>query len=214
MRITKTSLPLHDMICQTASQLHVDYLEFAGYIPGDGYCIPPRMRLSMPRHELETMSLDSIRDRVCDEDRFVLGLSSLIVSNDQYFHLPQIDFSCKISNENEERVYDTLHGLDMHSGYVLESGESYHFHGIDLMPRKFWADFMDRLQEYTVVDEAWLNESAQQRLFSILRLSANSIKRITPKVIARIEDDQMPLFPKNGRIREDQVEIPFKDYPM
>lgn len=199
MLVTKTSLSLHDMIYRISSELHVDYLELVSYIPDAGYGMPPRVRLTMSKHEFKRRSLSSIRKQICGDREYVIGVSSSVRAGGEAFHLPQIDFSCDVDSSNEERIYDALNEMNMRSGYLLESGNSYHFHGMDLMPHEFWTRFMDRLENYAtderpLVDETWLDESAIDRGFSILRLSANVSKRVTPKVIAKVDDEQIPLF--------------------
>ncbi|HLC76873.1 MAG TPA: hypothetical protein VJH04_01575 [archaeon] len=200
MRIThRPDVPLHNMIRDIASDLRIEYLEFVSYDPADSYDSQPRVRLTMTPYEFQNRTIDSIRDQICENDNYVLGLSSIVRVVYSTFHLPQIDFSCEVGEENEKRIYNFLGRLNQKDGYLLESGRSYHFLGRDLMPADFWRGFMKTLDAMDfdgLVDDDFIYESDVNRGFSVLRITANIHKPHVPKVIAEIKDDQLKLFPR------------------
>jgi len=59
-------------------------------------------------------------------------------------HIPMMDFRCKPSPENLQTVKSSLRGAGQKKGYVLESGRSYHYYGLDLMDEKSWIQFMGK----------------------------------------------------------------------
>ena len=93
MRIThRPDVPLHNMIRDIASDLRIEYLEFVSYDPADSYDSQPRVRLTMTPDEFQNRTIDSIRDQICENDNYVLGLSSIVRVVYSTFHLPKKEF--------------------------------------------------------------------------------------------------------------------------
>jgi len=59
-------------------------------------------------------------------------------------HIPMLDFRCKQSPVNQQKVESSLRAVGQRRGYVLESGLSYHYYGHDLMGERSWIQFMGK----------------------------------------------------------------------
>lgn len=72
-------------------------------------------------------------------------------------HIPFVDFHCPATAENQDLSARASGFLDPKGGYLLESGQSYHFYGKSLLPEKGLYPFLGRaLLLSPVVDRAWV----------------------------------------------------------
>lgn len=113
----------------------------------------------------------------------VLVVSSRARLNDGTFlHLPMIDFRCPISNANQEMSARVAQLLNPLGGYLLKSGQSYHFYGKGLVPEAEFSSFLGRaLLLSPIVDRAWVAHQLIEGTCG-LRISARSEDGEVPRV--------------------------------
>lgn len=114
-----------------------------------------------------------------------LGLTSIVKIRGGERHIPMIDFGCSCSESNLLEVEKTLLNLGQKQGFVLESGGSYHFYGMDMLTETEWREFMEKCKKQPAVDKDWPRYQLADK-FSALRVSTSTSKPILPKVIAQI----------------------------
>src|SRR5207237_220139 len=102
-------------------------------------------------------------------------------------HIPMMDFRCEPSVRGQQIVLSSMKRLGQRAGLVLESGQSYHYYGFDLMDECEWRDFMYRALLLTpFVDARYVGH----RLLAgraRLRISATRSKPAVPRVVAHLE---------------------------
>ena len=149
-----------------------------------------------------------------------LGITSRIRNNNgQSLHIPLIDFCCEKpdtygpreieerTHKNLETIAITLESLGLRKGYIMDSGNSYHFIGEQVMPWAAYKLLLQKMEEYTIIGKRWpehqivakrLNErsDAKERKFSVLRVLAcpEADKPYDPFLIERFENNQIHLF--------------------
>ncbi len=115
-----------------------------------------------------------------------LGITSLVkLADEKIRHIPMIDFRCPCSSENLRQIREALFRLEQKRGFVLESGQSYHYYGIDLMDVHRWVNFMEQCKEIEIIGEIWPTFQLDDG-YATLRIAASSVKPYKPKVIGRI----------------------------
>jgi hypothetical protein len=135
-------------------------------------------------NDIELEDLRSLSLKV--PSRGMVALSSLVDLEDgSQRHIPMIDFHCPVSNSNLQLVIAVTNELDVGPGFILESGKSYHFYGLELITTATFASFLGRVLLFTpIVDRAWI---AHQLIESAcaLRISARDNAGAAPHVVAR-----------------------------
>lgn len=88
----------------------------------------------------------------------LLAVSSLVENQDgSICHIPMLDFHCPASPENLGLVKCVGSQLSVGGGFILESGESYHFYGLRLLKAEELAAFLGRALLYApIVDKCWV----------------------------------------------------------
>jgi hypothetical protein len=103
-------------------------------------------------------------------------------------HIPMMDFRCKSSPENQKKVESSLRGVGQKAGYILESGRSYHYYGIDLMDEKSWIQFMGKcLLLSPLVDSRYIAHRLIEGTCA-LRISTSERHPTFPMVVANLQE--------------------------
>ncbi len=94
--------------------------------------------------------------------------STIISSQNQQLHLPMIDFHIPISPSNINVVESVCKTLELGKGWIIESGESYHFIGSHLMK---WEELQEKLYKAIIfspiIDKAWVSHQLQEKACSL-----------------------------------------------
>lgn len=111
-------------------------------------------------------------------------LSAVATTTGEQRHLSMLDFHCPRSPANERLALDAVHALQPGPGYLIASGESYHFIGAALIPD---ADLPRRLARALllspIVDRAWIAHQLLEGRCA-LRISPKPGEREPPCVVA------------------------------
>jgi hypothetical protein len=130
--------------------------------------------------------LEEVVNMVEKKEKENLGIKSIVELEDgSARHIPMIDFCCPCSPKNEQKIVRILSFLKQDKGFLLESGNSYHYYGIRLLTEAEWQVFMGQLRMINIVGRIWPSLQLRQN-FSVLRVSISLVKPVLPKVIAKI----------------------------
>lgn len=98
-------------------------------------------------------------------------------------HIPLIDFHCPDNPITRGLVVELLNVLGLR-GYLLASGKSFHFYGVDLFAENEFASFMGRILLFSpIVDRAWIAHQLIEGQ-AALRLSSRPGYGTSPKLVA------------------------------
>lgn len=110
--------------------------------------------------------------------------SKVIMTDGSIQHIPMIDFHIPVADENLPVVIDCCKALGLHCGFILNSGESYHFIGTELMPWENIYRLLTRSLIFSpIIDKAWISHQLQEKNCS---LRINKKHNIYPTVIEQL----------------------------
>ena len=114
----------------------------------------------------------------------LLGILSVVnVANRERKHIPMMDFRCEISAQNEQLLRQLLPRIGQQHGFLLNSGRSYHFYGMQLLSSDDWRKFLGKcLLLRNFVDERYVGHQLVDG-HCVLRISASPVKRTIPAVV-------------------------------
>lgn len=127
------------------------------------------------------------RDMVLSSLKSSYALCSKVKINksSEEFHLPLIDFHIPPSNLNQHVVSDVCKYLDVGPGWILNSGESYHFIGANPVA---WVDLNNVLCRAIVyspiVDAIWISHQLREKSCS-LRIGEKNGR--VPEVVMQVD---------------------------
>jgi len=100
-----------------------------------------------------------------------LGINSSVVLSDRRCgQIPMLDFSCEISKENRGLIKELMKMIKF-SGFLVESGDSYHFIGNEIIEGdKGWMNFLGKSLLSGLVDYRYIAHGLD-RGFNTLRIS-------------------------------------------
>lgn len=110
--------------------------------------------------------------------------SKVIMSNGEELHLPLIDFHVPVSESNEKVVEYVCRLLKLSNGWILDSGESYHFIGANPMCYSDLEKVIHKALMFTpIVDKAWISHQLREKSCS-LRIGKK--RGLSPVVVKQI----------------------------
>jgi hypothetical protein len=114
-----------------------------------------------------------------------IALSSKVeLAGGEERHIPLLDFHCPNTPNNLVLASEVIYQLDIGGGYLLESGDSYHFYGITLFTKDDFIRFMGLALQYSpIVDKTWIAHQLRE-MASALRITPKH--DITPFLVKRL----------------------------
>lgn len=110
-------------------------------------------------------------------------------------HLPMMDFQTPKGEFGLQKVRERLQHVGVKNGWILETGESYHYYGGDVLSQEDWLDFMGlclltsivhtRENIEQIADPRYIGHSLR-RGCNTLRITTRGDKDFTPRVVAKI----------------------------
>lgn len=120
-------------------------------------------------------------------DLMVVASSHVTCTDGDDRHIPMLDFHRRASAENERLVSSVVRALKR-TGFLLESGKSYHFWGDTLLSQSSLVEFLGKSLLFApVVDRAWLAHQLIEGACG-LRLSGRPGYGGPPKMVAKIAE--------------------------
>lgn len=132
--------------------------------------------------EIKSRDIDSIKSRIIDNpDENIAFNSKVTLLNGDVKHLPLLDFHIPVNENNQKQVEKILELLDLKSGYIMISGESYHYIGNQLMDESSLFIFLSKALLFSpIIDKSWI---AHQLLEHSCSLRVTLKHNIEPKLI-------------------------------
>lgn len=105
----------------------------------------------------DSNDIDKIEDYIKGNYLNNLAFLSTVSSDNNKNQLPLIDFHIKPSELNQDVVEFVLNKLELNSGFLVNSGESYHFISKKLFSQKQLEQLLAKLIFFTpIVDRNWI----------------------------------------------------------
>ncbi|MEK6963485.1 MAG: hypothetical protein AABX70_03600 [Nanoarchaeota archaeon] len=127
-----------------------------------------------------------------------VGLTSRVKTQNGVKHIPMIDFGCG----QVAAVRDTLTSLSA-EGMIVNSGNSYHFYGFNLLSEAEWQAWIGELENRVNVDEHW-PELQRAQDYAMLRLTPSRGKLYQPRFV-ELYPNQRPV--SDGRAVRSQLHL-------
>jgi hypothetical protein len=141
-------------------------------------------RWRIPAEDCHVEQLAGITTEAVTRGGSVALLSSVIRKTGETGHLPMLDFHCPCSPENQRLAAEVLVALDPGPGYLIASGESYHFIGAQLITGSDLPVFLGRaLLLSPIIDRAWIAHQLIEGTCA-LRISATADTTEPPRIVA------------------------------
>jgi hypothetical protein len=143
-----------------------------------------KQTINISAKELTTRKLADLSRRL--SERQALVVSSKVVTQDRAGHIPMIDFRIRPSAENERLAASILKRIG-HRGTLLNSGNSFHFYGHDLLSGyEQLVRFLGRASLFApFVDQRWIAHQLIEGSCA-LRVSPGKVLGTPPTVVAEI----------------------------
>lgn len=94
--------------------------------------------------------------------------SSVIMKDMQNKHIPMLDFHIPVSDVNQEIVENVCRILGFKSGYILNSGESYHFISSTVVSwDELYITLCRALRFCPIIDRAWISHQLEEQSCSL-----------------------------------------------
>lgn len=127
------------------------------------------------------------------EDVQMVVFSKVLLQDGKSVHIQMMDFNLQKNEQGLNLVVERLKKVGVCSGWVLESGDSYHFYGSQLLSENEWVNFMgdclltsvvhgkDNIEQ--VADPRYIGHSLK-RGGNALRITTRAGKTFEPRVVA------------------------------
>ena len=110
--------------------------------------------------------------------------SSVLMKNKQTRHIPMLDFHIPICETNLKIVEYVCKLLKLGAGYILNSGESYHFISSSIVSWNELYNILSRALRFCpIVDRAWISHQLEEKSCSLRVDKKNGVYPIVVKVI-------------------------------
>jgi hypothetical protein len=121
-------------------------------------CISSALRHNAQRNKQRLKSNElGILKQVINSNEYIAINSEVICKNGEVKFIPMLDFHIPVSDINLNVVIAIIANLGMDGGYILNSGNSYHFIGKTLITKDDQRDFLSKALLFSpVVDHVWI----------------------------------------------------------
>lgn len=112
--------------------------------------------------------------------------SAVLMKNGKCNHILLLDFHIPISESNSKQVIKVLKCLGLNSGFVLESGESYHYVGKEIISYETLVEKLIKSLFFSpIIDRTWV---AHQLIEKSCSLRIGYKHNVEPKLIYELND--------------------------
>jgi hypothetical protein len=115
--------------------------------------------------------------------RFALS-SKIKTINNKYMHIPMLDFHIPMNRTFPNILLEIIDLLGQKNGFFLESGESYHYYGTELMTCQELLKFLGKALRFSpIIDRAWISHQIEEKSCALRVGFKNGI---LPKIVKQI----------------------------
>lgn len=114
-----------------------------------------------------------------------LALSSKVkIYNNKYMHIPMIDFHMPTRSQFPLILHDIMKLIGQKSGFFLESGESYHFYGTNLLTQQQLFIFLGKSLRFApIIDKSWISHQIEEKCCALRVGYKNGV---LPKIVLQV----------------------------
>lgn len=116
-------------------------------------------------------------------DTIATGISSYVTKAGGYAHLSLMDFQVLYEESKIGAVVDVMRTCGATEGAILDSGNSFHGYGFNLMSQATWQRLMHQALLSTLTDTRYIAHRLLEGV-GVLRISATATKPKVPRVVA------------------------------
>jgi len=146
---------------------------------------PPSRELLIARSDWSAERLDCLIQQV-QPGQILVVRSRVRLHSGEYSHIPMLDFHCPSGAANQEICAQVAQLLLPSGGYLLDSGQSYHFYGKSLIRERDFFTFLGRaLLLSPIIDRAWVAHQLIEGACG-LRISPKPESGKIPRVIVEL----------------------------
>lgn len=144
-----------------------------------------RILTELVRNEISAERLRAIAQSLRGQQ--LLGVVSRVsLAGGGSGHIPMMDFLCAPSTRNLDTLTRLLREIGQARGFLLESGRSYHYYGVEILTKDAWQRFLGKcLLMFGYVDDRYIGHQLVDG-HCVLRLSAARLKASPPRVVAEL----------------------------
>jgi hypothetical protein len=144
-----------------------------------------RALIKLPRTDVCESKLYEI-GRDLESGKLIGVCSKVQLEDGQLVHIPMMDFLCRPSPENLDLLARLITNLRQGPGYLLHSGNSYHYYGLRLLRSGEWQAFLGKcLLMSGFADDRYIGHQLVDG-YCVFRLSSGKLKNHTPTVVAEL----------------------------
>jgi len=139
--------------------------------------------------QIETKSTALLKSnlltKIIEKDERNVGLSSRLKhKNGSSYHLALLDFRSEVTPQNTKLIKTVCTKLFKGGFVLIDSGDSYHACGLDLLSEEERLDFLAKsLMLAPIIDTAYIGHQLQQP-FSSIRISKGGGRNKVPRIVA------------------------------
>lgn len=128
-------------------------------------------------------SPEAVIQKILDSSSKLIGVLSKVETLSPFFfkQIPMVDFKCSVNQENLATIKEFLRLTGQSEGFLLNSGNSFHYYGSRLFHKDEWQVFMGRCLLSGLVEPRYVGHSLIQGA-ATLRISAGLNKPKVPEV--------------------------------
>jgi hypothetical protein len=144
-----------------------------------------RILTSLARNQVSAKSLKTLAQSL--QGRQLLGvISKVSLAEGGSGHIPMMDFMCAPSAANLAALTRLFREIGQEKGWLLESGRSYHYYGVELLTDEEWRVFLGKcLLMFGYVDDRYIGHQLVDG-HCVLRLSTGRLKASVPSAVAEL----------------------------
>lgn len=139
-------------------------------------------KVELKNQEITIQNIEKFFSTV--NEKWGLGVASLVTVGDEKLHIPMMDFHCEASDDNLKRIKEFLFFIGQEEGAILASGRSFHYYGADLLNQNDWLNFLgDCLLFSDYAGKRYVAHSLKKG-YCTLRISIKATHFCLPKIVA------------------------------
>ncbi len=117
-------------------------------------------------------------------DKWGVGVASLIDTPTGKFHIPMMDFHCEPTQENLEKIQEFCKFIGQKNGAILSSGRAFHYYGTHPMDQAEWLNFLGTCLLFNNYTGGRYIAHSLRKGYCTLRISVKNTHGVVPRIVA------------------------------
>ena len=137
-----------------------------------------------PVHECVRVKSSKLSDFSFNDQERMAVCSTVRMKNGDTFHIPMLDFHIPVSDSNLQVVKQVCSLLELRQGFILNSGESYHYiASFTVLWDTLYTILTKALLFCPIIDRAWISHQLQEKSCSLRIDKKNGIQTVLVEVL-------------------------------